>query len=325
MKKSRNIKSLNLILGTMTFGEQIFGEDVTAMTNCFLDHGYQELDTAYVYNNGECEQLLGKSLKGIKRDTYQISTKVNPRITGKLDGSAVLAQANESLRRLNLKYVDTLYLHFPDPDTPVESALEACAQLYHEGKFKRLGLSNFPAWLVGEVYNICDKHGWMLPAVYEGLYNPLSRHAERELNKALDYYGMAFYAFNPLAGGLLTNKYSGKDRILKAGRFTNRPNYQQRYWKDSYFEAIDQIKKTCEKYEMNIIEASYRWLANHSMLNAQRGDAIIIGASRLEQLEQNMAAIQKGTLPEEIVSVIESAWKICKADAPEYFKYYEPK
>lgn len=324
MKKEVN-KSVNLILGTMTFGEQIFGEDVRNIVECFLSHGYKELDTAYVYNDGECERLLGEALKGISRDSYEISSKVNPRISGKLDGEAVLSQVNGSLERLGIERMDTLYLHFPDPQTPVESALEACAKLYDEGKFVTLGLSNFPAWLVGEVYNICDRHGWMLPKVYEGLYNPLSRFAERELNRALDYYGMCFYAYNPLAGGMLTNKYSGKDRTLKTGRFTNRPNYQQRYWKDSYFESIDRIKETCQKYDINIVEAAYRWLANHSMLNGDRGDAIIVGASRLAQLEQNMETLQKGVLPEEIVAVIEAAWDVCKADAPEYFKFYEPK
>lgn len=316
-------KKINLVLGTMTFGEQIFGEDVNVMIESFLSKGYSDIDTAYVYNNGECERLLGAALVDIERKNYRIDTKVNPRITGKLDKSAVLDQANESLKRLHIKSIDTLYLHFPDPNTPIEYALEGCAQLYEERKFKKLGLSNFPAWLVGEVHNICDKHGWMLPKVYEGLYNPLSRNAERELNRALDYYDMCFYAYNPLAGGILTDKYSGKNKTLKDGRFINRPNYQQRYWKDSYFEAADRIKRVCGKYNMDIVEATYRWLAYHSMLNGDRGDAIIIGASRLSQLETNMTTLENGELPEEVLSVIEEAWKICKADAPEYFKYYE--
>lgn len=325
MARVRAYKPIKLVLGTMTFGEQIFGNNVKEMISCFLKQGYKELDTAYVYNNGECERLLGNALKDIDRESYEIASKANPRITGKLDKEAVLTQANESLERLGIEYMDTLYLHFPDPQTPVESALEACAQLYDEGKIKKLGLSNFPAWLVGEVYNICDRHGWILPKVYEGLYNPLGRFAERELNTALDYYGMCFYAYNPLAGGMLTNKYSSNDRVLKEGRFTNRPNYQQRYWKDSYFNASDHIKKACSKYDISIIEATYRWLANHSMLNADRGDAIIVGASRLSQLEQNMETLRHGELPGEIINAIEEAWEMCRVDAPEYFKYYVPK
>lgn len=315
---------MKLVLGTMTFGEQIFGEDVTAMLDCFLSHGYCELDTAYVYNEGECERLLGAALKSFDRASFQVSTKVNPRISGRLDKEAVITQAEESLGRLEISCIDTLYLHFPDPCTPVESALEGCAQLYDAKKFTKLGLSNFPAWLVAEAYNICEKHGWMLPKVYEGLYNPLSRLAERELDRALDYYHMCFYAYNPLAGGMLTNKYSGKDRTMKEGRFTNRPNYQQRYWKDSYFSSIDCIKEICGDYGINIVEATYRWLAHHSMLKADRGDAIIVGASRLVQLEQNINTLQNGQLPGELVAAFEKAWNECRADAPEYFKYYTP-
>lgn len=318
-------KKIKLILGTMTFGEQIFGEDVKCMIQSFLNRGYTELDTAYVYNGGECERLLGMALEGVDRATYKIATKANPRITGKLDREAVVSQLNESLKRLNADYVDTLYLHFPDPETPVELALEGCAQLYEEGKFRELGLSNFPAWLVAEVWHICKSRGWMLPKVYEGLYNPLSRHAERELDRALNHYDMRFYAYNPLAGGMLTDKYSSQDKTVKAGRFVNRPNYQKRYWKDSYFEAIDRIKEVCAEYDINIVEAVYRWLAYHSMLNAGRGDGIIIGASRLSQLEQNIVTVEKGPLPDEIVNMINDAWAISKVDAPEYFTYYVPK
>ena len=106
----------------------------------------------------------------------------------------------------------------------------------------------------------------MLPTIYQGLYNPLSRHAENELNRALDYYGLRFYAYNPLAGGLMTEKY--EDKILKKGRFTQRPNYLKRYWHNSYFEALSKIESSCDEYGISITEATFRWLSFHSMLNA---------------------------------------------------------
>lgn len=315
------MNKINLILGTMQFGERLFGKDAQDMIEAFGEYGFSELDTAYVYNEGESERLIGTALQNLSRP-FSIATKVNPRITGRLDRDAVLSQFTESLQRMKLEHVDILYLHFPDPNTPVESALEACAQLYEEGKFHELGLSNFPAWLVSEAYNICKQRGWVLPTVCEGVYNPLSRHAERELNMVLDYYGMRFYAYNPLAGGLMTNKY--KDKALKDGRFTNRPNYQKRYWHDSYFEAIDKIKSVSEKHDINITEAAYRWLAYHSMLNPERGDGIIIGASSNEQLSQNISYVNKGVLPDDVVRTIEDAWTVSKVDAPEYFRFYEP-
>lgn len=315
------MNKMNLILGTMQFGECLFGKDVQDMIETFGEYRYSELDTAYVYNEGESERLIGTALENLNRP-FSIATKVNPRITGRLDRDAVLSQFSESLQRMKLDHLDILYLHFPDPNTPIESALEACAQLHQEGKLHELGLSNFPAWLVSEVYNVCKQRGWVLPTVYEGLYNPLSRHAERELNKALDYYVMRFYAYNPLAGGLMTDKY--RDKAIKDGRFTNRPNYQKRYWHDSYFDAIDKIKSVCEKYDINITEAAYRWLAFHSMLNPERGDGIIIGASSSEQLLQNISYVSKGCLPGDVVKAIEDAWTVSKVDAPEYFTFYKP-
>lgn len=313
---------INLVLGTMTFGESVFGNVVEDMIRAFLDAGYTELDTAYVYNDGQSELLIGEALKGFGTEKIKISTKVNPRITGKLDGEAAYKQLNESLERLDIDCVDTFYLHFPDPNTPVESVLEACAYLHRQGKFKELGLSNFPAWLVADVYHKCKSRGWVLPTVYEGIYNPLTRKAETELNMALNNFAMRFYAYNPLAGGLLTGRYGKFEDAPTDGRFTHRPNYQKRYWKKSYFDGVALIKDACDKCGISVIDATYRWLAFHSMLSEERGDAIIIGASKLNHLKQNLKSIEAGALPEEVISAFSAAWEHCKADSPEYFTFY---
>ena len=122
--KGSGLNVSKLCLGTMTFGESVFAPDVEKFVNTYLDRGGEELDTAYVYNKGDCEMLLGEVLPGLERP-YRIATKVNPRITGKLDAQAAYMQVNESLERMNLPSVDTVYLHFPDPATPVASVLEA--------------------------------------------------------------------------------------------------------------------------------------------------------------------------------------------------------
>ena len=315
------MEKVKLILGTMTFGESVFNPQAGEFINAFLDAGYEELDTAYVYNDGTCERLLGEVLPGLGRP-YKIATKVNPRISGRLDGDAAYKQVNESLERMNLPSVDTVYLHFPDPKTPVESVLEAMADLHSQGKFKELGLSNFPAWMVTDVWHICDSRGWVKPTVFQGIYNPLTRKAETELNACLNHFGMRFYAYNPLAGGLLTGRYGHYEDAPTDGRFTHRPNYQGRYWKKSFFEAVDLIRKAGEKYGINTIEATYRWLAFHSMLDGNRGDAILIGASKLGHLQQNMDTLKAGPLPEEMVQAFEQAWAVTKADSPEYFTLY---
>ena len=102
---------INLILGTMTFGEQVFGTDVRDMIQYFMSFGYTEIDTAYVYNNGESERLLGAGIEKLNAKSVKIATKVNPRITGRLDKDAVLTQFAESLQRMKVNYADTLYLH----------------------------------------------------------------------------------------------------------------------------------------------------------------------------------------------------------------------
>lgn len=318
------MKKVNLILGTMTFGESVFSPDVKEFINTYLDAGYNELDTAYVYNEGNCERFLGEALNEIDRP-YTIATKVNPRISGKLDGEAAYKQVNESLARLGRDCVDIVYLHFPDPATPVISVLEACADLHEQGKFKELGLSNFPAWMVADVWHICDKHGWVKPTIYQGIYNPLTRKAETELNACLDHYGMRFYAFNPMAGGLLTGRYGKFEDAPTDGRFTHRPNYQGRYWKKSYFDAVEIIKSAAEKHGITSIEATYRWLAYHSMLNGDRGDGILIGASKMSHLKQNMESVEKGPLPDDVLAAFEEAWNISKKDSPEYFTLFKGK
>ena len=318
------MKNVNLVLGTMTFGESVFSPQVEEFINEFLGAGYIELDTAYVYNNGDCERMLGSALSTLRR-SFKIATKVNPRITGKLDAEAAYKQVGESLERLKMDSVDTIFLHFPDPATPVESVLGAMADLHDKGKYKELGLSNFPAWMVADVWHICDKNGWVKPTVFEGIYNPLTRKAETELNACLNNFGMRFYAYNPMCGGLLTGRYGSYTDVPTDGRFTHRPNYQKRYWKKSFFEAVDLIKQAGEEYGISTIEATYRWLSYHSMLNGDRGDAIIIGASKLNHLIQNMNAVKSGPLPDDIVKAFDQAWEITKGDSPEYFTLYKGK
>ena len=308
----------------MTFGESVFLPDVGEFINTFLDAGYDELDTAYVYNEGNCEKLLGGVLPSLNRP-FKICTKINPRITGKLDAEAAYMQLSSSLKRLNLPSVDTVFLHFPDPVTPVQSVLSAMADLHDQGKFRELGLSNYPAWMVAEVWHICQAHGWVLPTVYEGVYNPLTRGAEQELNDCMNHYGIRFYAYNPTMGGMLTGRYKSVDESPTDGRFTRRPGYQGKYWKKSNFEALDVIRKAVEPRGMTMTEATYRWLAYHSMLDSYRGDAILIGASKLDHLTENINTVKAGPLPDDVVSAFENAWEVCRGDSRVYFTLYKGK
>lgn len=308
------------ILGTMTFGPQVELDESVKMTRHFVEEGNQELDTAYVYNNGDSEKFLGVACKQLDKFKPKIATKVNPRVSGKLDAKSIEAQLILSLERLQRSSVDTLYLHFPDPVTPVEETLETCAELHQKGYFKTLGLSNYAAWEVVNIWHICNRNGWPLPTVYQGLYNGLSRTVEAELIPALRALGMCFYAYNPLAGGLLAGKYADFESEPSPGRFTHRPNYRKRYWKKEFFEALQVLYEACENSGIGMVEAAFRWLTEHSALEASAGDGILIGASSLGQLQQNLNLLNAGPLPVAVLESFESAWEYAKAEAPPYFR-----
>lgn len=314
---------MKAIFGTMNIGQQVFGEDALHMLETFRDAGGIELDTAYVYNDGACEKLVGECLGVIGRDTFSIATKANPRVTGRLDRASVVRQLDESLNRMGLSKVDIFFLHFPDRSTPIRDTLEGCAELFSRGKYVELGVSNFPLELVEEMLPLCDELGCPKPTVFEGVYNALSRRAESELLPALNDMGMRFYAYNPLAGGMLTGKYTDISDLPSEGRFALRAkSYQSRYWKPSFFEAVNLISKACEECGISIVEAAFRWLANHSELAADRGDGVIIGASKQSQLEQNISGLAKGPLPNGVVDAMERAWSITREDAPDYYRFY---
>ena len=310
---------MKIILGTMNYGPQLDLEASRVMTHSFLKTGFNELDTAYVYNNGDTERYLGDILPAI--DGYYLATKVHPRITGKLDRKCIQMEFNESLKRMNRDKVELLYFHFPDGNTPIDEALETVAELYEQGKVKELGLSNYPAWLVVDIWHKCEKFGCPKPTVYQGMYNALCRNVEPELIPAIRALGMRFYAFNPLAGGILTGKHQHFEDSPAPGRFARLKSYRDRYWKPSYFDAVEEIRKGCEKEDIPMAEASYRWLCNHSCLDTTKGDGILLGASSITQMEQNMAAAKKGGLPQSILDAMDKAWKIAKPDSPSYFKF----
>lgn len=311
---------MKLVLGTMNFGPQLDLEASRNMVKGFLATGGIELDTAYVYNGGITEEYLGLILPELNTD-YYIATKIHPRITGRLDRETILMEFNESLRRMKCNNVDLLYFHFPDSKTPIDIALETVAELYEQNKIKEFGLSNYPAWQVVDIWNKCERLGCPKPTVYQGMYNALCRNVEPELFPAIRSLGMRFYAFNPLAGGLLAGKQLNYDVSPEPGRFSRLKSYRDRYWKHSYFDALNEIKKVCDLEGIDMAEAAYRWLTCHSQLNVLEGDSIIIGASRIDQMEQNILNANKDELPDTVVHVIDEAWHIAKPDSPAYFKF----
>jgi len=312
---------MKLILGTMTFGDQVEQPAAEALLDSFTAAGHTELDAAHTYCKGRTEEMLGRMLTAAPRGDLYIASKVNPWNDGGLQPAEVQRQFAEILQRLQRDSIDLLYLHAPDLETPIAQTLAACFDLYQQGRFRHFGLSNFAAWQVAEVVELCRRNGWMQPEVYQGMYNALTRDVERELFPCLRNYGMRFYAYNPLAGGLLTGKHLSQEQIPDAGRFKAKSNYLERYWKQEYFDVLQELRRACADSGREPVEVAMSWLVNHSLLDAERGDGIILGASSVDHLEQNMAACATAPLPQPILDILERGWEIIK---PNCFRYFRP-
>jgi len=314
------MSNLKLILGTMTFSDQADESTSQMMINQFLADGHSELDTAYVYNQGKTEALLGELITQDQRNNLYIASKVNPWNHNGLQADEIHRQFETSLKRMNTDYVNLLYLHAPDLDTPIEQTLQACWELYQQNKFKDFGLSNYAAWQVAEIAEICKTYGWMQPNVYQGMYNALTRDVERELFPCLRNYDIKFYAYNPLAGGFLTGKHTKLEQIPEQGRFGTFDGYQERYWKQEYFNVIQQFNKICEDENIAPTNAALRWLLHHSGLSREYGDGIILGASKLEHLQANLLACEQAELPKNILAALDEGWEIVKPNCIKYFR-----
>ncbi|XP_016277567.2 aflatoxin B1 aldehyde reductase member 4-like [Monodelphis domestica] len=319
------------VLGTMEMGRRMDGSTSAAVVQAFLERGHRELDTAFMYSDGQSESIVGSLGLGLGDggSRAKIATKANPWDGKSLRAESVRSQLETSLERLQCSRVDLFYLHAPDHGTPVEETLSACNDLYQEGKFVELGLSNYASWEVAEICTLCKSKGWVLPTVYQGMYNATTRQVETELFPCLHHFGLRFYAYNPLAGGLLTGKYKyeDKDKSQPLGRFFGNSwseTYRNRFWKEHHFQAIALVEKAlAASYGASppsMTSAALRWMYHHSGLQGARGDAVILGMSSLEQLQQNLAASEEGPLEPEVVRAFDQAWHLVAHECPNYFR-----
>ncbi|KAJ6486529.1 NADP-dependent oxidoreductase domain-containing protein [Mycena vitilis] len=291
------------------------------LLDVFQKHGHSEVDTARMYSAGKSEEMLaaiGWQARGLKMQTKVFATKGKNMTWLTPDefthsSADIRAAFNTSLAALKADTIDTYYLHAPDRSVPYEETLSEINKLHSEGRFQRFGLSNYPAWEVAQICEICKRNGWVQPSVYQGIYNAQHRAAEAELIPCLRAYGISFYVYNPLAGGFLTARYTrdhvfdGPDRFDPAGPVAA----QQRalYWNEANFKALDILRAAIAPHGLTESEAALRWLAHHSVLKKQLGDAVIVGAGGKKHFEENLSALDKGPLPEDVVAALEAGWE----------------
>ncbi|KAL2158269.1 hypothetical protein VTH06DRAFT_4590 [Thermothelomyces fergusii] len=319
-----------VILGLMTFGpDESTGARVTdvgefgKVLDLFQSRGYNEVDTARMYVGGKQEAFTREA--GWKDRGLTLATKIMyPTESGANSYEKVLESAELSLRELGTDSVDILYLHAADRATPFAETLRAINDLHKAGKFVRFGISNFTAFEVAEIVMTCKHNGWVRPTVYQAMYNAITRSIEAELVPACRRYGLDIVVYNPIAGGLFSGKVRSKDMVPAEGRFSDTARsgrlYRDRYYRDSTFRALQLVEQAAEKAGLTVIETALRWIVHHSALRIRDGnDGVLVGVSRLDQLDENLTHLEKGPLPDEVVKALDDAWAVSRADTANYW------
>ncbi|KAI9810514.1 MAG: hypothetical protein M1826_003534 [Phylliscum demangeonii] len=320
---------VKLILGLAAIGDAsdpLAKYTTPALAQEFLDvfrkRGYTHLDTARIYSPGApgtSEAITGKT------DVAQwatIDTKVKSFGPGDHKREGILESVKGSLDALHVAKVNVEYLHAPDRATPFEETCGAINEAYKAGHFTYFGLSNYTAAEVDEIAVLCEKKGWVKPSVYQGQYSAVVRAGEAELFPVLRKHKIAFYAWSPAAGGFFSGKVS-KTMVREPGTRWDQSTvigqlYSKMFHHDELYDSEQRVQTAAQEAGMNGHAAALRWLIHHSHLRPELGDGIIIGASSLKQLRENVDIAEAGPLPDHLVKVINDVWPVVKDVAPPY-------
>jgi aryl-alcohol dehydrogenase-like predicted oxidoreductase len=290
-----------LCLGTMTFGLQCDEAQSHAILNAAAEGGIDFLDTADVYplggdvsTVGRTEEIVGGWLKG-KRHEYILATKCVGRMGPKrwdqgMSRKRILDAIDASLRRLKTDYVDLYQLHGFDPSTPIDEALEALDRVVRDGKARYVGVSNWMGFRLARAIGRSELKSLVRVASVQPRYNLLFRTFERDLLPLCHEEGIAVIPYNPLAGGLLTGKHRANGAPTSGTRFTlgNAGSmYTTRYWHEREFETIEAIRALAKDAGVSMTTLAVSWVLANPAITAP-----IIGASKPEQLTDNLAALE---------------------------------
>jgi aryl-alcohol dehydrogenase-like predicted oxidoreductase len=312
-----DLKVSRVSFGTMTFGAQTDEGTAVRMIDRCLEAGVNFFDTANVYNQGRSETIVGKALAG-RRGKVILATKVRgkmesaPDETG-LARAAICKALDSSLKRLQTDHVDLYYLHQPDYDAPIEETLAAIDELVRAGKVRYPAVSNYAAWQVAEIHWICEKKGYKPPYISQPMYNLIARGIEEEYLPFCQRFGVAVVPYNPLAGGLLTGKHARQSGPIQGTRFDGNQMYQDRYWHADDFTAVEELKSVAREAGKTLVELAFQWLLSQPAV-----DSIILGASRLEQLQENLKACEGGPLDAAVLARCDAVWKRLRGVTPKY-------
>ena len=307
-----------LCLGTMTFGgrgpmwEVMGGLDQSAVDTIVgrsIEGGINFIDTADVYSDGESEALVGRAL-GARRHDVVLATKVRARM-GKganqvgLSRLHIISAVEASLKRLNTDYIDLYQIHRFDPLTGIEDTLRALDDLVHSGKVRYIGCSNLFAWQLMKALAISGSEGLERFKCTQSYYSLAGRELEREMVPLLKDQGLGLLVWSPLAGGFLSGKFTRdhKDAAARRATFDFPP-----VDKDKAYGIVDAMRAVADGHGVSVAQIALAWVLAHEVVTS-----VIIGARKLEQLDDNLKSVDV-TLSTEELKTLDEASRL----APEY-------
>jgi 1-deoxyxylulose-5-phosphate synthase len=314
-----------LCLGTMTFGLQSDEATAYAIMDRAAEAGVDFFDTSDAYplggdldTRGRTEEIIGRWMQG-KRDRFIVATKCFvPTGPAPFDAGNsrkhIMSAVDASLRRLQTDYIDLYQLHGYDSNTPIDETLGALDDLVHSGKVRYIGCSNF---LTYQLVRAIGRSETLRLARFDSVqprYNLLFRQIEREMLPFCAEDGVGVISYNPIAGGLLSGKYHGNEPPTEGGRFTlgsAGKMYQERYWNERAFETVDSLRTLADQAGVSLVTLSVAWVLANKAITAP-----IIGASRPEQLDASLAAVEYKLDPDLKQQLDEATHDYRLGDAP---------
>ncbi|QHT58808.1 aldo/keto reductase [Paenibacillus lycopersici] len=299
------LKVSEISLGSwLTYGGYVEKQNAVKAIETAYDQGINFFDTANVYERGEAEIVVGETLRNYPRESYVLATKVfgkmgeGPNDRG-LSRKHITEQANASLKRLGLDYVDILYCHRFDPETPVQETLRAIDDLVRQGKVLYVGISEWTAANIAEGLAAADRYLLDRIVVNQPVYNMFNRYIEKDIIPISAQNGIGQVVFSPLAQGLLTGKYNSANDMPADSRAA-KLDWVRKSISESAIAKVQQLGAVASELQITVSQLALAWI-----LRQPNVSSALIGASRPEQVTENAAA-SGIVLPAEALERIES-------------------
>lgn len=283
------LKVSEICLGTMTFGQGTNEAEATRIVDLAFDAGINFFDTANSYADSESEMILGKALQGRRRNAVVATKFFNPMGPDVNDSGMsrfhMMQAVEDSLRRLQVDYIDIYYIHHVDTQTPLDETLRALDDLVRQGKVRYTACSNYEAWRLLEAVWLSDHKGWERFAAYQPQYSLVVRDIEQEIIPVCELKGIGVVVWSPLGGGFLTGKYTPGQRTVPGTRSEEGWAYPDRYFAANADEILDVLLEIAKELGRSPAQVATRWVLEQPAITSA-----IVGARTLVQARDNFGA-----------------------------------